>query len=214
MGSVKKLLEDVFQIVQKCQTPTRGVPSSSGATSEPTPEKLKQAKSELKAYLQQPVENILLDNNARNSFHELVTLLVDNHALLKSYLTNIDELVKHLQDAKVKKETAKSKEEEHQKKLKACNEQKLALQSSAIELENIFQNVQTLEAELLVWKKKMIEKKSELDRMYLQSSGLSRDTETILKSKDELETLQEEIMSLEMRAKVGWNDLGAALQKH
>lgn len=62
-----KLLEDVSQIVQEFQTPTRAVPSSSGATSESTPEKLKQAKSELKAYLQQPVENILLDNNARNS---------------------------------------------------------------------------------------------------------------------------------------------------
>ncbi len=209
-----KLLENVFQNVQKCQTPTRAVPSSSGATSEPTPEKLKQAKSELKAYLQQPVGDILLDNNARNSFHELVTLLVDDHALLKIYRTSIDGLVKHLQDAKVKKETVKSKEEEHQKKLKACNEQKLALQSSAIELKNIFQKVQTLEAELLLWKKKMIEKKSELDRMHLQSSGLSRDTETILKSNDELETLREEIMSLEMWAKFGWNGLGAALQKH
>ena len=210
---MKKLLENVSQIIQKCETPTRAVPSSSGATSEPTPEKLKQAKSKLKAHLQQPVGNILLDNNARNSFHELVTLLVDNHTLLKSYLTNINDLVKHLQDAKVKKETAKSKEEEHQKKLKACNEQKVALQRSAIDLKNIFQKFQTLEAQILVCKKKMIEKRSELDRMYLQSSGLSRDTEAILKSKVELETLEEEIMSLEMRAEDGWKDLGADLQK-
>ena len=217
-----KLLEDVSQIVQEFQTPTRAVPSSSGATSEPTPEKLKRAKSELKAYLQQPVEDILLDNDARTSFQQLVALLVDNstslgannNAHLRFYLKNIDDLVNHLQAAKVKKETAKSKEEEHQKKLKVCNEQKLALQSSVIELKNIIQNVQTLKADLLLWETKMIEKKSELNRLYLQSSGLRQDTETISKSEDELKTLQEEIMSLKMIAKVGWNDLGAALQKH
>ncbi|GMY37770.1 trichohyalin-like isoform X2 [Fagus crenata] len=216
MGSVEKLLNDVSQAIKGYQKPTKAISTSSGATSEPTQEQLKQAILKLKVFLQQSVGSILLDNEARAKFQKIAGLLLDKpdllgasrHALLSFYL----EFRKHGEQSQCcskSKEKVKSREEEQHKSLAALNEHHVALQHTATELTELNQAVQKLELELLACKKKRTEKQKELHRMY---SSMSQEAETICKTEEELETMHEEIVRLQKMAEVGWKGLTVAFE--
>uniref|UniRef100_A0A2N9G3I6 Uncharacterized protein n=1 Tax=Fagus sylvatica TaxID=28930 RepID=A0A2N9G3I6_FAGSY len=146
---------------------TKAISTSSGATSEPTQEQLKQAILKLKVFLQQSVGSILLDNNeARAKFQKIAGLLLDKpdllgasrHALLSFYLESLEKMVSNLNVAVNQKEKVKSREDEQRKRFAALNEHHVALQRTATELTELNQAVQKLELELLACKKKRTEK--------------------------------------------------------
>ncbi|GMY37764.1 trichohyalin-like isoform X2, partial [Fagus crenata] len=197
---------------------TKAISTSSGATSEPTQEQLKQAILKLKVFLQQSVGSILLDNNeARAKFQKIAGLLLDKpdllgasrHALLSFYLESLEKMVSNLNVAVNQKEKVKSREEEQRKRFAALNEHHVALQRTATELTQLNQAVQKLELELLARKRELIEKQKELHRMY---SSMSQEAETICKTEEELETMHEEIVRLQKMAEVGWKGLTVAFK--